>query len=116
MTKREKITIDVSGQVVGRVATKIAMALMGKNNPNFQYHIDTGDKVEVLNVREVRFTGKKMATKEYKHHSMHPGGLKIKLAKDVAKTDPKEIILHAVSKMLPKNKMRSVRLNRISFK
>lgn len=114
--KREKIVIDASGQVVGRLATKIAMALMGKNKPDFQYHIDSGDKVQVLNVSEVRFTGKKMATKEYKHHSMHPGGLKINLAKDLVKTDPKELIIHAVSKMLPKNKTRSARLQRISFK
>lgn len=114
--KREKIVFDASGQVVGRLATKIAMALMGKNKPDFQYHIDSGDKVQVLNVSELRFTGKKMATKEYKHHSMHPGGLKINLAKDLIKDDPKEIIIHAVSKMLPKNKTRSARLQRISFK
>jgi large subunit ribosomal protein L13 len=114
--KREKIVFDASGEVVGRLATKIAMALMGKNKPDFQYHIDYGDKVQVLNVSELRFTGKKMATKEYKHHSMHPGGLKIKLAKDLIKADPKEMIIHAVSKMLPKNKTRSARLQRISFK
>ncbi|MBI2037330.1 MAG: 50S ribosomal protein L13 [Candidatus Magasanikbacteria bacterium] len=114
--KRKKITIDASGQVVGRLATKIAMILMGKNKPDYLPHIDSGDKVEILNVSELRFTGKKMVAKEYKHHSMHPGGLKIKLAKDVMKTNPKEIVLHAVSKMLPKNKTRDARLQRVSFK
>jgi large subunit ribosomal protein L13 len=114
--KRSKITIDASGQVVGRLATKIATILMGKNKPDFVPHIDSGDKVQILNVNEVRFTGKKLAAKEYKHHSMHPGGLKIKLAKDVMKTNPEETILHAVSRMLPKNKTRDARLKRISFK
>jgi large subunit ribosomal protein L13 len=71
--KRSKITIDASGQVVGRLATKIATILMGKNKPDFVPHIDSGDKVQILNVNEVRFTGKKLAAKEYKHHSMHPG-------------------------------------------
>ncbi len=114
--KRSKITIDASGQIVGRLATKIATILMGKNKPDYEPHIDSGDKVQVLNVSEVRFTGKKLSVKEYKHHSMHPGGLKIKLAKDVLKEDPKEIILHAVAKMLPKNKTRDARLKRVSFK
>jgi large subunit ribosomal protein L13 len=114
--KRSKITIDASGQIVGRLATKIATILMGKHKPDYEPHIDSGDKVQVLNVSEVRFTGKKLSVKEYKHHSMHPGGLKIKLAKDVLKEDPKEIILHAVAKMLPKNKTRDARLKRVSFK
>lgn len=116
MAKRKKIVFDASGQVVGRLATQIAMVLMGKNRPDFELNIDSGDKVEVLNVAEIRFTGKKLAQKEYKHHSMNPGGLKIKLAKDILKTNPKEILLHAVWKMLPRNKMRDQRLKRVSFK
>lgn len=114
--KREKTVVDASGQVVGRVATKVAMALMGKNKPNFETHIDSGDKVEILNVAEIRFTGKKAVQKEYKHHSMNPGGLKIKLAKDLLKNNPQEVLLHAVWKMLPRNKMREERMKRISFK
>lgn len=116
VVKRKKITLDASGQIVGRLATKIAMILMGKNKPNYRPHIDTGDKVEITNIKDIRFTGKKGLTKEYKHHSMHPGGLKIKTVKNLAKEKPEEIILHAVSRMLPKNKMRSKRLLRVSFK
>ncbi|MBP6859901.1 MAG: 50S ribosomal protein L13 [Candidatus Magasanikbacteria bacterium] len=114
--KREKISIDASGQVVGRLATKVAMILMGKNKPDYQHHIDSGDKVEIKNVKEIRFTGKKMEAKEYRHHSNHPGGLKTKLAKELMADNPEEIILHAVSKMLPKNKTRNTRLKRVSFK
>ena len=115
MIKRKKIFLDASGQIVGRLATKIAMILMGKNKPDYRPHIDTGDKVEISNVKEIRFTGKKGISKEYRHHSMHPGGLKIKIAQTLSKEDPEEILLHAVSRMLPKNKMRSQRLLRIKF-
>lgn len=114
--KRQKVIIDASGQVVGRLATKIAMILMGKNKPDYRPHIDTGDSVRILNATEARFTGKKAMVKEYKHHSMHPGGLKIKTARVLTKEKPEEIILHAVSRMLPKNNTRTQRLKRVSFK
>ncbi len=113
--KRKKIVFDASGQVVGRLATQIAVVLMGKNKASFESHIDGGDKVEVANVAQLRFTGKKLIQKEYKHHSMNPGGLKIKQAKELLKANPKEVLLHAVSKMLPRNKMRDERLKRVSF-
>lgn len=116
MIKREKITIDASGQVVGRLASRIAMILLGKNKPNYRPHIDTGDKVEIHNIGEIRFTGKKMMTKGLRHHSMHPGGLKTVPVKELIKEDPQEILLHAVSKMLPKNNTRPRRLLRISFR
>ncbi|TSC84796.1 MAG: large subunit ribosomal protein L13 [Parcubacteria group bacterium Gr01-1014_13] len=114
--KRNKITIDASGQVVGRLASKIAMILMGKNKPNYRPHIDTGDKVEIHNVGEIRFTGKKMETKGLRHHSNHPGGLKTKMVKELIKEDPKRILIHAIGRMLPKNNTRPRRLLRISFK
>ncbi|HSR88919.1 MAG TPA: 50S ribosomal protein L13 [Candidatus Udaeobacter sp.] len=116
VTKRKKISIDASGQVVGRLASRIAMILLGKNKPDYTPHIDSGDKVEITNIGEIRFTGKKMMTKGLRHHSMHPGGLKTKMVKELIKEDPKEILLHAVSKMLPKNNTRTRRLLRISFK
>lgn len=115
-TRRKKFEIDAAGQSVGRIATRIAMALMGKNSPHYVAHLDHGDKVIVLNVKDVKFTGQKLEQKTYKHHSMHPGGLKIKPAKDVMKVNPEKALIHAVSRMLPKNKMRTQRLLRISFK
>lgn len=108
--------MDASGQAVGRLATQIAMALMGKNRPTYTPHIDNGDKVVILNVKEVKFTGKKIEQKQYRHHSMHPGGLKSKPAKDMMKESPEKAVLHAVAKMLPKNKLRPQRLLRVSFK
>lgn len=114
--KRDKITLDASGQIVGRFATKIATMLMGKHKPGYKPHIDSGAKITVTNVHEIAFTGKKAEKKVYRHHSMHPGGLKTKQAKELMKEDPKEILLQAVSKMLPRNKMRTDRLLRLSFK
>ncbi|MEK7680935.1 MAG: 50S ribosomal protein L13 [Patescibacteria group bacterium] len=114
--KRKKIEIDASEQVVGRLATKIAMALMGKDSVVYLPHIDSGAKVIIRNVNKIRFTGKKLENKQYRHHSMHPGGLKTKSAKVLFILNPKEILIHAVTRMLPKNKMRTNRLKRISFK
>ena len=107
--------VDVSGQIVGRVATKIAMALMGKDKPDFTPHIDSGAKIVVSNIDRIKFSGKKFDQKEYRHHSMHPGGLKIKTAKILIKTNPKEILIHAVERMLPKNKMRDKIIKNLRF-
>lgn len=115
-SKRKKIELDATRQAPGRLATKMAMILMGKHKPGYIPHIDSGDKVVILNVKDLRFTGKKMDQKLYRHHTNYPGGLKEVLAKKVMEDDPREIVLHAVNKMLPKNKLREARLKRISFK
>jgi len=115
-TKRKKIELDARNQAPGRLASKIATLLIGKHKVNFDPHLDRGDKVVVINVDQIAFTGKKLHQKEYKHHTMHPGGLKIKPAKKVLAENPKEVIRHAVAKMLPKNKLRAGRLQRLSFK
>lgn len=114
--KRHKIEIDAQGMVPGRLATRIATILLGKHKPSYEAHVDSGDKVVVLNVSGLRFTGKKLEDKVIRHHSMHPGGLKeIPWAK-IFKENPSEVVMHAVAKMLPKNKTRAARLKRISFK
>jgi large subunit ribosomal protein L13 len=114
--KRKKIEIDAAGKVPGRLATRIAMILMGKTKVGYKTHIDSGDKVVVINVDQMYFTGKKLDNKVYRHHSMHPGGLKEKPAKILFKEDSREILRLAVSKMLPKNKLRTARMLRLSFK
>lgn len=113
--KRKKIEIDATGMAPGRLATQIATALMGKNKTKYVPHIDMGDRVVVLNHKEIRFTGKKLDDKVYRHHSMHPGGLKEIPAKKMME-DPSKVIFLAVEKMLPKNKLRSARMKRISYK
>lgn len=108
--------IDAAGKAPGRLATQIATLLMGKHKPTYTPHIDDGSKVLVLNADKIVLTGKKMDQKLFRHHSMHPGGLKETPIKFVMKNSPEEVIRHAVEKMLPKNKLRSDRMNRISFK
>jgi large subunit ribosomal protein L13 len=113
--ERKTYTIDVSGKILGRVATDIAMHLMGKTNTNFQSHIDAGDHVVVTGVRDLKVTGKKMEQKLYRHHTARPGGLKTKIMKDVWAKDPAEVLRSAVSRMLPKNKHRTARLLRLKI-
>src|SRR3989339_1960200 len=103
--RRKKIELNAAGQAPGRLATKIATILMGKHKVGYVPHIDQGDKVVVLNADKVYFTGKKLDQKIYRHHSMHPGGLKEIPAKKMME-NPQSIILQAVNKMLPKNKLR----------
>ena len=105
--------IDVKGEVLGRVATKIASLLMGKSKPNFVRHLDMGDWVVVINAAHVRVTGNKAETKIYTRYSGYPGGLKREKFKDLQARKPEEIIIHAVSGMLPKNKLRKRTLRRL---
>jgi large subunit ribosomal protein L13 len=112
---REVVEIDVAGKPVGRVATKIASVLMGKHKPNYNPQNDTGDKVKILNVDKIEFTGKKWDQKVYFTTSNRPGGLKTKPVKDLRESSPETIIRHAVKYMLPKNKLQVLRMKRLTF-
>ena len=98
---RKTHTIDASGQSVGRLATKIATILRGKNKATFTPHVDNGDFVSVINASKVVLTGKKIEQKEYYAYSGYPGGLKTTTAKDLIITKPGELIKRAVYNMLP---------------
>jgi len=114
--KREKHEIDATGMAPGRLATKIAVLLIGKHKKEFQPHIDMGDSVVVLNAKDVKFTGKKLDQKIYYKHSGHPGGLKETPAKKLLSEKPQEVVRKAVYNMLPKNKLRNDRMKRLKFK
>lgn len=114
--KRNKIQIDAAGMAPGRVATQVAMALRGKNKPDFAPHIDSGDYVTVINASQVKFTGKKLVQKDYFKHSMHPGGLKRVAMKKVFDANPGDVIKRAVYGMLPKNKLRDDMMMRLTIK
>lgn len=114
--KRNKIVLDATGKAPGRLATEIAVTLMGKNKVGYVPYKDEGDKVVVTNAAKVRFTGKKLDQKFYVRHSGYPGGAKIILAKKMLAEKPEEIIISAVKNMLPKNKLRNERMKRLSFK
>lgn len=103
--KREKLIIDASGKVLGRLATEVARILMGKNKPEFVPYLDQGDYVSVVNAAKVRVTGKKTQNKDYYRHSGYPGGLKAEKLDDLLKRKPGYVIEHAVKGMLPNSKL-----------
>lgn len=105
--------IDGEGKTVGRISTKIAMILRGKDKPQFTPHADIGDFVIVVNADKVKFTGKKWEQKKYYWHTGYPGGIKSITADDLMKKKPGEIIRKAVWGMLPKNKMQDKLISRL---
>ena len=107
--------VDADGKTVGRLATKVAMTLMGKDKPQFTPHADSGDFVIVVNAEKVNFTGKKWNQKTYYSHSGYPGGLKSITAENLLKVKPEEIIRKAVWGMLPKNKWQSRLIKRLKI-
>jgi large subunit ribosomal protein L13 len=105
--------IDADGLVVGRLASRVAAILRGKNKPIFTPHVDTGNFVIIVNADKVRFTGNKLEKKEYYHHSGYPGGIKRETAKEIMKSSPERIIFSAVRGMLPKNKLGRKQLKKL---
>ncbi len=97
--------IDASGQVLGRVSTLAARLLQGKHKAVYTPFIDTGDHVVIVNVAQVRLTGRKEDQKLYRRHSGYEGGLREERAVDVRKRQPTRLMEEAVRGMLPKTKM-----------
>ncbi len=110
LVKKENINskwhlVDADGKTLGRLATRVAILLRGKNKPIFAPHQDTGDFVVVINALKVSLTGKKWKEKIYTHHSGYPGGLKMASAEKIKEKKPERLITMAVRGMLPKNKL-----------
>lgn len=97
--------VDADGRTLGRLATRVAILLRGKNKPIFAPHQDTGDFVVVINAKKVALTGKKWKEKIYFHHSGYPGGLKEASAEKIRDKKPERLITMAVQGMLPKTKL-----------
>lgn len=97
--------VDAQDQVLGRLATKVARIIRGKNKEIFTPNADTGDFVVVINAEKVKFTGKRQTLKTYTHHSGYPGGLKTKSLREVISSKPEFVIHNAVQGMLPKNRL-----------
>jgi len=102
---KEWVLIDAENEILGRLASKVALLLRGKLKPNFTPHVDCGDNVVIINAEKVRLTGNKWADKEYITHSGYPGGQKILTATQVKLRKPGSIVEEAVRGMLPKNKL-----------
>ncbi|GAB4141569.1 MAG: 50S ribosomal protein L13 [Planctomycetaceae bacterium] len=132
MAKKETVepewfVIDADNQIVGRLATKLAMVLMGKHKPTYTPHVDCGDYLIVLNADRVRFSGAdlshpehpyfttKMLKKTYETYSGYPGGRKVYTAQEVWAKKPEKILYEAVRRMLPKNKLGRAMLKKLKL-
>jgi len=111
--KRKWHFVDLKDKTLGREATQIAKALIGKTKPYFTPHLDCGDYVVAVNSAQVKVSGKKFDKKVYYRHSGYPGGLKAITFKQQMEKDPRKVILLAVKNMLPKNKLRDLRMKRL---
>src|SRR6266436_2641820 len=109
----EALKVGATDQVLGRLATKVARILIGKDKPSFTPYLDSGDHVVVINADKIRLTGNKLEQKIYFSHSGYPGGLKAVPVKRVRETRPEGVVREAVLGMLPKNKLRARRAKKL---
>ena len=105
--KKQWYVVDAEGEILGRLAAKVAYVLRGKHKPEYTPHVDCGDNVIVINAEKVVLTGKKLTDKEYIRHSGYPGGQKVETPAEMLEKHPERIIEHAIKGMLPKNRLGS---------
>jgi large subunit ribosomal protein L13 len=120
MAKKEAMVhkwvhVDATDKVLGRLATRIAMTLMGKHRPTYTPHVETGDCVVVTNVNKIRVTGSKASQKVYKHFTGYPSGLREIPYKTMLEKKPEEILKMAVRRMLPKGALGNKMLSRLKM-
>jgi large subunit ribosomal protein L13 len=105
LAARRWFVADAEGEVLGRLATRVAIVLRGKHSPSFSPHVDAGDFVVVVNAAKIRLTGRKAADKHYIRHTGYPGGVRRATAGEVLAKHPTRLIREAVVGMLPKNRL-----------
>lgn len=110
---RKWYVLDASGQVLGRLATRVATILRGKHKPIYTPHVDGGDHVIVVNAERVVLTGNKLKDKVYYHHSGYPGGIRAQTAEEILRKHPERIIEKAVRGMLPKTPLGRAMLRKL---
>ncbi|MBL7138878.1 MAG: 50S ribosomal protein L13 [Bacteroidales bacterium] len=104
---KEWVLINAEDEVLGRLASKVALLLRGKLKPNFTPHVDCGDNVVIINAEKIKLTGKKLTDKEYIRHSGYPGGQRKRTPQELLAKNPRTVIESAVKGMLPKNRLGS---------
>ncbi len=102
---KEWVLVDAADQVLGRMATKVAVLLRGKLKPNYTPHVDCGDNVIIINAEKINLTGKKWDQKEYVRHTGYPGGQRFTSAKEMMAKKPTAMVERAIRGMLPKNRL-----------
>ncbi|HOP43474.1 MAG: 50S ribosomal protein L13 [Flavobacteriales bacterium] len=103
--QQEWLLVDAENEVLGRLASKVAMLVRGKHKSTFTPHVNCGDHVVVINADKVRLTGRKMADKEYQRYSGYPGGRRVETAGKLLARKPEALVESAVRGMLPKNRL-----------
>jgi len=101
----EWLIVDAENEVLGRLASRVAMLVRGKHTTIFTPHVNCGDQVVVINADKVRLTGTKMDDKEYQRYSMYPGGQTREVARNLKARKPEAMVEIAVRGMLPKNRL-----------
>jgi large subunit ribosomal protein L13 len=112
---REWYVVDAEGQTLGRLATRIADTLRGKNKPQYTPHVDTGDFVVVVNCEKIQVTGQKLDKKIYYRHSGFPGGLRERTLREQLERRPTEVLRKAVKGMLPRNSLGRAQLTKLKI-
>jgi large subunit ribosomal protein L13 len=112
---REWHLVDADGQTLGRLATRIADTLRGKDKPQYTPHVDTGDFVVVVNAEKVAVTGKKLDDKRYYRHSGYPGGIRSRTLREQLDRRPEEVLRKAVKGMLPRNRLARKQLTKLKI-
>jgi large subunit ribosomal protein L13 len=113
--QRNWYLIDAKGQVLGRLASKLAYLLQGKHRPDFTPHVDQADFFVIINADKIKLTGKKLDQKVYWRHSGYMGGLKLETARKLLEKKPEMLIHLAVKRMLPRNRMRLKLLKKLKI-
>jgi large subunit ribosomal protein L13 len=112
---REWYLVDADGQTLGRLATRIADTLRGKNKPEYTPHVDTGDFVIVVNAEKIQVTGNKLDQKRYYRHSGYPGGLRSRTLREQLDRRPTEVLRMAVKGMLPRNRLARQQITKLKI-
>jgi len=113
--KRSVFLIDATDKVLGRLATRVASILSGKDRPDFTPHVDSGGVVIIINADKIKITGKKMKQKLYTRYSGYPDGLHTEKLESLFKRKPQDVIKLAVKGMLPKNKFQKDMIFRLKI-
>jgi large subunit ribosomal protein L13 len=111
--QKEWYVVDATDEILGRLASKVAMILRGKNKPNYTPHVDCGDYVIVINAEKVKLSGNKMTDKQYVRHTGYPGGQRTETPEALMARKPEAVIERAVKGMLPKSRLGSVLFNNL---
>ena len=109
------LLLDARDETLGRLSSKIASILMGKNKAQYTPHNDLGDYVVVVNAEKIRVTGNKDIQKKYYKHTGYPGGLKSSTFSEIIEKNPENVILKAVKGMLPKNKLSNSMISKLKI-